>query len=172
MTRGRGSACGAHPEGVVITQMQYYLCSRERELRWRGTQGLLPWWRALLTGVLPVFLSPTDKSRLTLPLETPGEALFPSGWKEEVVNEVPFPEPQPKLVGPPEIAVVFRGYLNLAPESCPPPGSVLGTWSPFPSHLGTFSIGQNPGLKWKVLFLEDKLAPLAEVCHVVQCPAS
>lgn len=42
MTRGGGSVCGAHPEGVVITQMQYYLCSRERELRWRGTQGLLP----------------------------------------------------------------------------------------------------------------------------------
>lgn len=72
-------------------------------------------WRALLIGVLPVFLSPTDKSRLTLPLETPEEALFPLGWKEEIVNEVPFPEPQPKLVGPPEIAVVFRGYLNLAP---------------------------------------------------------
>lgn len=33
MTRGRGSACGAHPEGVVVTQTQYYLCSH----RWRGS---------------------------------------------------------------------------------------------------------------------------------------
>lgn len=89
MTRGRGSALGAHPEGVVITQMQYYLRSRERErerereLRARAEMA----WNSRPATVMTGFAdwgssclsSPHRQVQAYITIRDPEEALFPLG---------------------------------------------------------------------------------------------
>lgn len=114
MTRTRGSGMWWY-KNAVLSVLRLRCQGSEEDLVRVGTQPYCPHWSQGLSlsvtycflGVLPskpVFFS-TNNSDLR------GFLLVES--RELLIIVLPFlPKPQPKLMGPPEIAAVFRRYLN------------------------------------------------------------